>query len=212
MIGAVFEDCHAMCILRPLCKFRNLVDTCSSHKRLLLSFLPKSLLQWQPHVIPSNPQKYDELHIFFVNGYPQINKTFLNKVVSFNNCLPYDLIVKKIVYRLYLAYHYTIDFSYILVNTRSHGIIVCVVKLHVGTFLVPYCDVCVQMMFDSSVFTPISFVVVDVLFMLVVCFCILWCSTIRVTTKLPNSEQSYKGKVKTHKYINRQNQSTTGKL
>jgi hypothetical protein len=27
-------------------------------------------------------------------------------------------------------------------------------------------------------------------------------------TKLPNSEQSYKGKVKTHKYINRQNQST----
>jgi hypothetical protein len=33
--------------------------------------------------------------------------------------------------------------------------------------------------------------------------------SIRVTTKLPNSEQSYKGKVKTHKYINRQNQSTT---
>jgi hypothetical protein len=36
--------------------------------------------------------------------------------------------------------------------------------------------------------------------------------TIRVITKLPNSEQSYKGKVKTHKFINRQNQSTTGKL
>jgi hypothetical protein len=35
---------------------------------------------------------------------------------------------------------------------------------------------------------------------------------IRVIKKLPNSEQSYKGKVKTHKYINRQNQSTTGKL
>ena len=35
---------------------------------------------------------------------------------------------------------------------------------------------------------------------------------IRVITKLPNSEQFYKGKVKTHKYINRQNQSTTGKL
>ena len=33
-----------------------------------------------------------------------------------------------------------------------------------------------------------------------------------VITKLSNSEQSYKGKVKTHKYINRQNQSTTGKL
>jgi hypothetical protein len=28
---------------------------------------------------------------------------------------------------------------------------------------------------------------------------------IKVITKLPNSEQSYKGKVKTHKYINRQN-------
>ena len=35
---------------------------------------------------------------------------------------------------------------------------------------------------------------------------------IRVITKLPNSEQSYKGKVKTHNYINRQNQLTTGKL
>ena len=35
---------------------------------------------------------------------------------------------------------------------------------------------------------------------------------IGVITKLPNSEQSYKGKVKTHMYINRQNQSTTGKL
>ena len=35
---------------------------------------------------------------------------------------------------------------------------------------------------------------------------------IRVITKLPNSEQSYKGKVKTHNYINRQNQSTIGKL
>ena len=32
---------------------------------------------------------------------------------------------------------------------------------------------------------------------------------IRVITKLLNSEQSYKGKVKTHNYINRQNQSTT---
>ena len=36
--------------------------------------------------------------------------------------------------------------------------------------------------------------------------------TIRIITKLPNSEQSYKGKDKTHNYINRQNQSTTGKL
>ena len=35
---------------------------------------------------------------------------------------------------------------------------------------------------------------------------------IRVITKLPNSEQSYKGKGKTHNYINRQNQSTTEKL
>ena len=35
---------------------------------------------------------------------------------------------------------------------------------------------------------------------------------IRVITKLLNSEQSYKGKVKTHNYINRRNQSTTGKL
>ena len=34
-------------------------------------------------------------------------------------------------------------------------------------------------------------------------------SKIKVITKLPNSEQSYKGKVKTHNHINRQNQSTT---
>ena len=31
-------------------------------------------------------------------------------------------------------------------------------------------------------------------------------------TYLIKHEQSYKGKVKTHNYINRQNQSTTGKL
>ena len=37
-------------------------------------------------------------------------------------------------------------------------------------------------------------------------------NAIKVITKLPNSEQSYKGKVKTHNYINRQNQSTTEKL
>ena len=36
--------------------------------------------------------------------------------------------------------------------------------------------------------------------------------SIKVITKLPNSEQSYKGKVKTLNYINRQIQSTTGKL
>ena len=34
-------------------------------------------------------------------------------------------------------------------------------------------------------------------------------SKIRVITNLPNSDQSYKWKVKTHKYIKRQNQSTT---
>ena len=33
---------------------------------------------------------------------------------------------------------------------------------------------------------------------------------IKVITKLPNSEQSYTGKIKTHNYINRQNQSTNG--
>jgi hypothetical protein len=37
-------------------------------------------------------------------------------------------------------------------------------------------------------------------------------SVIRVITKLPNTEQSSKGKGKTHKSTNRQNQSTTGKL
>jgi len=36
--------------------------------------------------------------------------------------------------------------------------------------------------------------------------------TIRVITKLPNTEQSSKGKGQTNKSTNRQNQSTTGKL
>ena len=35
---------------------------------------------------------------------------------------------------------------------------------------------------------------------------------IRVITKLPNTEQPSKGKGKTHKSTNRQNQQTTGKL
>ena len=35
---------------------------------------------------------------------------------------------------------------------------------------------------------------------------------IRVITKLPNTEQSSKGKGKTYKSTNRHNQSTTGKL
>ena len=35
---------------------------------------------------------------------------------------------------------------------------------------------------------------------------------IRVITELPNTDQSSKGKGKTHKSTNRQNQSTTGKL
>ena len=35
-----------------------------------------------------------------------------------------------------------------------------------------------------------------------------YCSSIRVITKLPNTEQSSKGKCKTHKSTNRQNQST----
>ena len=44
------------------------------------------------------------------------------------------------------------------------------------------------------------------------CDLVFLAKSIKVITKLPNSEQSYKGKVKTHNYINRQNQSTTGKL
>ena len=48
---------------------------------------------------------------------------------------------------------------------------------------------------------------------LVICVAVIsFGGGIKVITKLPNSEQSYKGKVQTHNYINRQNQSTTGKL
>jgi len=41
---------------------------------------------------------------------------------------------------------------------------------------------------------------------------IFFLQKIRVIAKLPNFEQSSKGKGKTHKYTNRQDQSTTGKL
>ena len=41
---------------------------------------------------------------------------------------------------------------------------------------------------------------------------ITWPVQIKEITKLPNFQQSYKGKVKTHNYINRQSQSSTGKL
>ena len=44
------------------------------------------------------------------------------------------------------------------------------------------------------------------------CICCNNSRTIRAITKLPNTEQSSKGKGKTHKSTNRQNQSTTGKL
>ena len=58
----------------------------------------------------------------------------------------------------------------------------------------------------------------DLFLFIICCFCIylneeihnLLVYWIKVITKLPNSEQSYKGKVKTHKCINRRNQSTTG--
>ena len=63
-------------------------------------------------------------------------------------------------------------------------------------------------MCDVKVFLTFTFVV-KVLQVTRGCW---WRWFIRVITKLPNSEQSYKGKVKTHNYINRQNQSTTGKL
>jgi hypothetical protein len=39
-----------------------------------------------------------------------------------------------------------------------------------------------------------------------------WSNMTGGPNEAPYSEQSYEGKVKTHKYINRQDQLTTGKL
>ena len=76
-----------------------------------------------------------------------------------------------------------------------------------------------------SVFSNVYLVEFVFVFRVMCCWCLylwivhfwlpLWYSLtfimwIMVITKLSNSEQSYKGKVKTHKYINRQNKSTTG--
>jgi hypothetical protein len=79
----------------------------------------------------------------------------------------------------------------------------------------------VYLMLYRYVFVPLSFffwtlIVLSVDFRIminpVVASNMFYYEYIRAITKLPNSEQSYNRKGKTHKYIDRQNQSTTGKL
>jgi hypothetical protein len=74
------------------------------------------------------------------------------------------------------------------------------------------CDKIISWLFTS--FILVWFMVFSTTFnnFTVISWSVLLVEEIRVITKLANSEQSAKGKVKTHKYINRQNQSTTGKL
>jgi hypothetical protein len=74
------------------------------------------------------------------------------------------------------------------------------------------CDKIISWLFTS--FILVWFMVFNTTFnnFTVISWSVLLVEEIRVITKLANSEQSAKGKVKTHKYINRQNQSTTGKL
>jgi hypothetical protein len=68
-------------------------------------------------------------------------------------------------------------------------------------------------LFKDSIYLKVrAFFMTILLGQLYVRIDILLACGIKVITKLPNSEQSYKGKVKTHNYINRQNQSTTGKM
>jgi hypothetical protein len=69
------------------------------------------------------------------------------------------------------------------------------------------CDVKVFLTFTFTEYGTVLTTILPILF--------LYLNTVIVRAgafELPNSEQSYKGKVKIHNYINRQNQSTTGKL
>jgi predicted ferric reductase len=53
------------------------------------------------------------------------------------------------------------------------------------------------MVYLSTIITATMYLIISFIAMIAITY-------IRVITKLPNSEQSYKGKVKTHMYINRQ--------
>ena len=75
-----------------------------------------------------------------------------------------------------------------------------------------FIDSCLSFFFWSKYFQLLIIHLVSFDVYVLVCIVTQSDTIIRVITKLPNSEQSYKGKVKTHKSINRQNQSTTGKL
>jgi hypothetical protein len=75
-----------------------------------------------------------------------------------------------------------------------------------------FIDRCLSFFFWSKYFQLLIIHLVSFDVYVLVCIVTQSDTIIRVITKLPNSEQSYKGKVKTHKSINRQNQSTTGKL
>ena len=75
-----------------------------------------------------------------------------------------------------------------------------------------FIDRCLSFFFWSKYFQLLIIHLVFFDVYVLVCIVTQSDTIIRVITKLPNSEQSYKGKVKTHKSINRQNQSTTGKL
>jgi hypothetical protein len=82
-----------------------------------------------------------------------------------------------------------------------------------------YCTIDDIVLFMFIVLFMVLYCTCNCTVLVIVLFMILYCScncTVHVIvlfmlTKLPNSEQSFKGKVKTHIYINRQNQSTTGK-
>jgi hypothetical protein len=75
-----------------------------------------------------------------------------------------------------------------------------------------FIDRCLSFFFWSKYFQLLIIHLVSFDVYVLVCIVTQSDTIIRVITKLPNSEQSYKGKVKTHKSINRQNQSTTGIL
>ena len=75
---------------------------------------------------------------------------------------------------------------------------------------------CIFMVHKSRIFGCVwvattYFVTLIYLWSILIYLELIW-YPIMVITKLPNSEQFSKEKVKTHKYINRQNQSTTWKL
>ena len=120
--------------------------------------------------------------------------------------------VDKITITTNLPFPYKIHVQFVFTSSCLQGgscliyvICVCLFRLYHQLFVGEIMSYLRYLCLFVSSLPPVVCRRDHVLFTLFVFVSAQW-FPIRVITKLPNSEQSSKGKVKTHKYINRQNQ------